>query len=912
MKITYLKLENFIGIKYGMDRNILEIDFTKGDHRSTLFQAANGHGKTTILSTLHPYSGTMDDRTSIILPDKDGYKEIHFVNGDDEYIIKHHYLNKRKNKQIKSFISKNGEELNENGTVKSFEEIVERELDVTPSFFILSRIGSNVKNFIGLKPAERKNYMSKFLPDVSIYLDYYKKVNNNYNAVNKKIKSLTAEINKLDDEENLKAQETNLSKNLKLTTKNLESIMKKINENNGVLSTMNSEEISSQYDTAEEKLKKVKKNRNTTMEIFTDASENINPDDPYTLDTLNLSEIVEKDLKKVKKKLNEVEKSLTENITLLSTTNGNIESLKGEINKLNEELSSYQLDKDIDEFKDMKDEYGNKLKFNKKKMENYDDKYKLNMSDEDVNIILQFFNYIQESTIFNDYDMSIIDEFKRNSKYLTEDGMIDKVYKTEYGKMENLRKNLDQREKTLIEYQSKLDLKEVLKKRPKECKIDSCSFIAEAVKYSDVDKSIERLEDQIKKLQEKEELMNELIDKYENMVTFRKDFVNTFNSLKNFANYNELIKLLPNNFENYENFLEFIKKDKNPMLETFHKAIEYATLFVDTQETEKLIKEVDYNIEILSSKDKLIKKTKKDLANKNDELSNKKKAKIEYSDNISKFTTDRDELTEKEENYNEILSCLETFDKLDLIEDKYQNLKNKVYEDMKTIKCLNGNNEELMKDYGEQSKVKDNLQEQLDDVKYKLKRLQEFKENLAEMNEKYNNIEIIRKALSPTKGIPLLFVETYLRKTRNIANRLLDVAYHGRFYIDDFELTDSDFFIKIVKDGNMLIQDVTLTSQGEMSLISLAFNFALIEQSKKKYDVILLDEIDKELDADNRRAFVDILEKQLEDMDVEQCFIISHNQEFDTSALDLILLGDHEVDIENEDYMKNKTIIFEG
>ena len=169
MKITYLKLENFIGIKYGMDRNVIEIDFTKGDHRSILFQAPNGTGKTSLLSTLHPFSSTMDERNSIILPDKDGYKEIHFMNGNDEYIIKHHYLNKRKNKQIKSYISKNGEELNENGTVKSFEEIVEKELDVTPSFFILSRIGSNVKNFIGLKPAERKNYMSKFLPDVSFF-----------------------------------------------------------------------------------------------------------------------------------------------------------------------------------------------------------------------------------------------------------------------------------------------------------------------------------------------------------------------------------------------------------------------------------------------------------------------------------------------------------------------------------------------------------------------------------------------------------------------------------------------------------------------------------------------------------------------------------------------------------------------
>jgi DNA repair exonuclease SbcCD ATPase subunit len=202
--------------------------------------------------------------------------------------------------------------------------------------------------------------------------------------------------------------------------------------------------------------------------------------------------------------------------------------------------------------------------------------------------------------------------------------------------------------------------------------------------------------------------------------------------------------------------------------------------------------------------------------------------------------------------------------------------------------------------------------ESLDELKYKIKRLQEFQDTLAATKERYRTVEYIRSALSPTTGIPLLFVQVYLQQTRDIANRLLDIAYHGRFYIEDFELTDTDFYIKIIKDHSMAIQDVTLTSQGEMSLISLAFNFALIEQSKKGYNVILLDEVDKELDSDNRRAFVDIIEQQLESMGIEQCCVISHNQEFDTSDLDLILLDGHTVDTQNAEYMRGKTVIYEN
>jgi len=110
----------------------------------------------------------------------------------------------------------------------------------------------------------------------------------------------------------------------------------------------------------------------------------------------------------------------------------------------------------------------------------------------------------------------------------------------------------------------------------------------------------------------------------------------------------------------------------------------------------------------------------------------------------------------------------------------------------------------------------------------------------------------------------------------------------------------------------MRIQDVTLTSQGEMALISLAFSFAIIEQNKKKYNVILIDEMDKELDSENRRAYVDILEKQLQDMNVEQCFVISHNQEFDTSNLDLILFEGNDVDKYNSNYMNGKHIFYEA
>jgi len=91
MKIKYIKLENFIGIYIGTGRYKLEIDFEKSENRIIMLEGANGKGKTSLLSTLHPFAGTMDERKEIILEGKTGKKEIIISHDGYEYDIVHHY-----------------------------------------------------------------------------------------------------------------------------------------------------------------------------------------------------------------------------------------------------------------------------------------------------------------------------------------------------------------------------------------------------------------------------------------------------------------------------------------------------------------------------------------------------------------------------------------------------------------------------------------------------------------------------------------------------------------------------------------------------------------------------------------------------------------------------------------------------
>ena len=64
MWIKRLKLVNFIGIKSGMGKDEIELNFPdpKDDTPFVKISGGNGSGKTTILSMLSPYKDTFTER----------------------------------------------------------------------------------------------------------------------------------------------------------------------------------------------------------------------------------------------------------------------------------------------------------------------------------------------------------------------------------------------------------------------------------------------------------------------------------------------------------------------------------------------------------------------------------------------------------------------------------------------------------------------------------------------------------------------------------------------------------------------------------------------------------------------------------------------------------------------------------
>ena len=155
------------------------------------------------------------------------------------------------------------------------------------------------------------------------------------------------------------------------------------------------------------------------------------------------------------------------------------------------------------------------------------------------------------------------------------------------------------------------------------------------------------------------------------------------------------------------------------------------------------------------------------------------------------------------------------------------------------------------------------------------------------MNKIYDEMTFVKESLSSKKGMPLHFISSYLRNTEEITNELLDIAYDGKIYIDKFDITPNEFSIPFYNKG-VRLSDVKYASQGELSFLSVALAFALSSQALSKYNIMLLDELDGPLDTTNREKFIQILENQIDRINAEQSFLITHNSMFSSYPVDIL------------------------
>ena len=861
MRISYLKLENFVNIKAGMKKTKVEINLSDSKNNLILLCGPNGTGKTSLLSELHPFanSGNIDVRgeTNLIIEGKDGYKEVHIEDGDDKYIIKHHYLFSKKTKSVKSFVTKNGIELNPNGNVKSFKEAINEQLGIDHELLKLMRLGSNVTSLINMKSTNRKNFATKLFSDIEVYNGFYKKVSEEYRNIRAIMKSTADKISKFNIQD-----ESELDKQIELTQFEVDSyisekerLQKEITLLENKLQEFNIDDevlVSETFKSLESELSSAKTLLALVADINMSKAE-------YELSCEANKKRLELALLGYK---SNIDKAISERDIYYNQRQDLEETIKRAASI--ERVSNLKLT--IKEYKEiitrLEKELAGRNSYNKTVL--------LLLKDHCQKTL----DYVRELGIYKDSDVKKIME-----SILDNDDILKRIEDV------NIRNKdiYDKLNAEIINIEN-MNLEFDIEIGDNGC-TDDCpykQFYLQTIgKKKNLNKFIEDRNQINKEIVKCEELFN----LYNNLMFIKNHIESYEHEMRIPIEYN-----YASCFENYIMGKSVINSS------LLNLAIDDAEKFELLEKYKKDLENFENEYELIKSSGLDIIEIENKILDINDRINEREE--IIRTNNIMKNEVE-EEISNNEKQTMEILKALIVKDSMEEMNRRYNELKDRL-EEINRIKieknhCLstmNSNKNELVR-----------VNEFITKLTAKANNLVFSKENYVNLVNEYEALkllfedaDVIRDSLNASKGIPLIFLQVYLKNCPIMMNNLLDTIYNGELQIEGFLIDENEFRIPFNKSG-IKVPDISFASQGESSFISIVLSLSLIIQSMTKYDIICLDELDGPLDTKNREQFIKVLYEFIRQTGSEQIFLISHNNVFDNEAVDLILTGD--IDVEN-------------
>ncbi|MGL6099378.1 MAG: hypothetical protein ACRC0G_07120 [Fusobacteriaceae bacterium] len=907
MKLSFMRLKNFIGVHVGLGIKEIEIPFYQGDSKICMVLGANGSGKSTILDNAIPLPHTAGhERTKLILEGLDGEKEMWYDRGPLKYkiLIKYNWNNSTGSHLIKAFITRidgvDEVELNPNGNVTSYKEILEVEFMLDPSFLRLCRLSQESVNITRMKATERKSVVASLLSEVEVYAEYNKKMNEHCKTINSGIKTLATKMDRIGDISDIDLKLVQIENQVLEYNLEKDNLNDEISKNKGKLSSIDLSgytDAKRLLDNAKNRLKKFDKELSDIREII--------PKEVSSIEDLNI--------------INEfIVKTQVEMGAMKSKMTHIIEENKNNRSKL--ENSMYNLNIQSKKIKDVETGYSitdleNSIKLYEDELA--DIEYKLR----DVQDVFS------SSTLIKAQDqLQLINSAIHNALHNTDHGVISQIldsfqrgnvmgYKSSCArKFDTMKaiegsyvyKKLPAASGVLSELKSKLELRENLSKRPYDCEVDSCPFISEALGLGDVESDLKQAELDYKILLNKYEDAKRSVEKLDSAIRVCDSYNYIYNLIRSNAT---LFRNIPNGHAFTIN--SFTDRMRTGLLgDSDFDLTEYITAASLNE------RHVDITDSILPN---LIKELK--LAKQTDEVL------IIIQVEIDRLKTECDEYSvtindnnQKCVQYELDLSNLSNLN--DYLKDYYDILidisDTKIEIDRVFNECSKYNSqlievarcEEEIKSKSKEVdgfiRMISGLSKDRDSLTYQSKMYAEYQEERLKLEETYVVYETIRHGLTNKDGIPLVFIKLYLEGTRLIANKILAKVANGDFKLLNFVITPTEFIIPCEVRGEV-VTDISMMSGGERAIIAIILSLTLMHQSSSSgsYNIISLDEMDAVLDVDNKMAFIEVLEELMDIFEIDQVLAISHNVGFESYPVDLVLLRDYK--LENTD---NKTIIF--
>lgn len=841
MRITYVKLENVAGLYVGGDRKALEINFNKSKNEIISIIGQNGIGKTTLLSSLSPfaYVTSLDDRSSLpyIKIGENGYKEIHYQNGEDEYIIKHYFKANKDTHIVKSYFIKNGEELNENGNVTSFNSLIEIHFGLTQELMRLIRIGTNVNSFVTLSPAKRKEYIGKLIEEIDLYLKIYNKINADIRVVKTLIQTNASNLYKchISDIEVENEKLKSLASDIKEYENKRDTLISKIGKLDQLIRSNNIDELRRKQQEAIISLKE-----------FDDILHSIQK---ANLQDTTIDQLINKRNSLSEQKI-DIQSKINSSRLMMDTTLHNIERLELSVKKITSNNDLQSLMTSIESLRDIIDHTPEMVKTFIPAG---------STSDEVFGMLSKLRSFNQISSMIYTLGNRPIDIY---IKLINEGKSVDQW--------------LQKQAKNSINRMNSIDIKSLIDQVFGNDDIISpnCSTEYAECPYYRLSETINQIHDKL----EEESIDDETLH-YIQIIANNID--NIFNELDGMRNI-KIPERTKDTFTEYsilgklKNRLQFF--NLSPLEEYLSILKDYEIYKTNSQK----LHDYEYQLSIYR---------KSGIDSQVEEINRLQTMIDGYKSDISKYQNDITEVNNKLSEVDDHITLVTKYND----SKKYRKIFEATLESTtKTLEPLENADQERrelefsLRNVTNQIEI---LRVQHRDLENKITEYNRLVNEGLTLAAKNKDLNMILEATSTKKGIPVIYMNQYLTKIRNTANELLSLIYDD-FKLSKFVVTPETFEVPYKKNG-MKIPDIKYASQSELALATMALSFALANRATGIYNILLLDEIDAGLDDANRGAFLKMLRMQMNTLHAEQVFIISHNMsQMANIPMDCIKLSD--------------------
>jgi DNA repair exonuclease SbcCD ATPase subunit len=733
---------------------------------------------------------------------------------------------------------KNGEEMNENGNVGSFLQLVEIHFGLTPDMMRLLRIGSNVSSFITLKPADRKNYISRLMSEIEVYLKFYRFVNDKLRLLKVMMTTNANNLNKCrveDPLEDMKAI-TELGSILKNEEVRRRKIDIELDRLRGIVANNNIHDLLSKRSQAELNLKELDKVKDLIQSEGLEGK------------SLKDLEVIKKSIEDSKISTQSEINALLMQIDTLMTNNASLEA-KMRNSSVIHNVSAIQ-----------------SLISETEKIVNGTDKtikgFVPRCSSEELGML------IVKLHSFNEIG-NIMYTFSKLSleKYLT-------LIRDD----KDVRKFITAQVKLNLNRVSETDLRKLLDQLFEDDMIimPNCDTPQYSVcPYYRMSRVIQEHRDQNETEILEEETINQMRIIVNNMDTI-------FNGLYELRSVD-----IP------EGLADILTMDH------VYSRLRQRLLLFDTTDLRNYLS-LSKSHEIYMEQVERLKQYNREMMLIRQSGSLDLSDMMES--NIRKITEHRGKINELKTVLDDISRQLERANRNIVAFQKHQDGQKyrKILEG--NIRDLNDIIQPLEKATEEERELRyqqqmtqssiDHTQKQINEIQSRVNEYNRLTEEADKLAEKHRKHSLVLDALSTKRGVPMEVIERYLRKIRKFANELLEIIYDKEVFLKKFEIDPESFAVPFSRDGHT-IADIRYGSQSEVSLMTMALSFALAYNVSDRYNIILLDEVDNGLDETSRLGFMKMLYRQMKELHSEQIIVISHNMAQMTNIpMDVILLSD--------------------